>query len=443
MWRLMLQLTPVAVIAMSINSINTFVDALFIGQFLGENALAGVSLAFPLSLIVNAFSAMLGVGGSSLLSIAIGAKDEDTPKKIWGVCLLMAICISIVLMILGWFMSDELIAAIGGEGEVLAFGSQYFKVLILGAIVQIFAVAMNFFIRAEGKLKTAMSMTIASVLLNMALNPIFIGYLGMGVTGAALATIIAMSFLMLMGLWYFLSKRTSYEVDFSYIKFDPKIVKPILAVGVSAMMLQVMFLIQNVVVFKMVSIYGDDWDIAFMGACYRILMLMIVPSFGFSSAVQPVIGINYGAGQYERVKRAYYVFGAGCVMMTIILLVGFELFPNPVLSLLMPNSTFSPDDIFHFRLRMLPTFLSSFFVISIILYQSIGKAKISGVMTVLREIVFFVPVVILLPKWLGLTGIYAAPLFQNLTVFVIIFILIYKLMNELSRKAEEQLESKI
>ena len=281
MWRLMAKLTPVAVLAMSINSINTFVDALFIGQFLGESALAAVSLAFPLSFITNSFAAMLGVGGSSMLSIAIGAKDHEKERKIFGTISLLSIIVSLSLTILGWIFAPMLIAAIGGEGEILELATLYYRILILGAFVQIFAVSLNFLIRAEGKIKAAMVIGMISMISNMILNPIFIGYLDMGIAGAAYATILAMVIFAGLDIWYFSTRRTSYEVELSYFRLEKKIVRPILSVGISAMMLQLMFVVQQIVVFKMIDIYGEDWDIAFMGACYRVLILMLVPGFGF------------------------------------------------------------------------------------------------------------------------------------------------------------------
>ena len=128
MWELVWKLTPVAVIAMSINSINTFVDALFIGQFLGETALAGVSLAFPLSLLTNAFAAMIGVGGSSLLSIALGSNDTITQKKIFNVITILSLLAGATLTCVGWYFAEDLISAIGGKGEVLAQGAHYYRI---------------------------------------------------------------------------------------------------------------------------------------------------------------------------------------------------------------------------------------------------------------------------------------------------------------------------
>ncbi len=426
MWRLMAKLTPVAVLAMSINSINTFVDALFIGQFLGEKALAAVSLAFPLSFLANSFAAMLGVGGASLLSIAIGAKDMDTQRKMFGTIVVLSVIVSLLLTLVGWIFAPQMIAAIGGKGEVLELGTLYYRTLVLGAFLQIFAVALNMLVRAEGKIATAMIMASIAMIANMILNPIFIGYLDMGIAGAAYATILAMLLFSIMSLWYFFTKRTSYEVDLNYFKLDKKLVRPVLTVGISAMMLQVMFVVQQIVVFRLIAVYGDDWDIAFMGVCYRVLILMLVPGFGFASAMQPVSGINFGAKDYGRVKEAFWIFTIGSTILTSILLLLFELFPTSVLSLMLPGSTFTAEDIFNFRIMLAPGFLFSVFFMGIILFQSIGEAKIAGIVMILREIVFFIPIVLLLPLWYGITGIYATPVIQNICVFSIVCYIIWR-----------------
>ncbi len=438
MWRLMAKLTPVAVLGMSINSINTFVDALFIGQFLGEKALAAVSLAFPLSFLANSFAAMLGVGGASLLSIAIGAKDEDTQRKIFGSTVVLSVIVSALLMLLGWIFAPAMIAGIGGKGEVLELGTTYYRVLVLGAFFQIFAVALNMLVRAEGKIAAAMVMAIISTVLNMILNPIFIGYLDMGIAGAAYATIISMFLFSLMSVWYFVTNRTSYKVDLSYFKLEEKLVRPILTIGISAMMMQVMFVVQQVVVFKLVAIYGDDWDIAFMGACYRCLILMLVPGFGFASAMQPVSGINFGAKDYTRVKEAFWKFSIGSTLLTSILLLLFELFPVFILQLMLPNASFTPDDIFNFRIMLSPGFMFSLFFMGIILFQSIGEAKVAGIVMILREIVFFIPIVIVLPLWFGITGIYATPVIQNIFLILIVIYLIWKKFKSWDKEVREE-----
>ena len=440
MWRLMAKLTPVAVLAMSINSINTFVDALFIGQYLGETAVAAVSLAFPLSFLANAFAAMIGVGGSSLLSRAIGSKNEDVQKKIFGSAVVLSVIVSFILTVFGYIYAETIISAIGGKGEVLRLGTLYYQTIVLGSFFQIFAVSLNMIIRAEGNLKDAMTFAIISTVLNMILNPIFIGYFEMGIQGAAYATVLSMICSSILGIWYFSTNRASYKVDLTYYKFEEKLMRPIVAVGVSAMMLQLMFVVQQIVVFKMIDIYGDDFEIAFMGACYRVLILMLVPGFGFSTAMQPIAGINYGANDYVRVKEAFWKFAIGSTILTTILLLIFLIFPTFVLGLMLPNAEFTAEHIFNFRLMMSPGFMFSFFFMGIVLFQAIGNAKIAGIVMLLRELVFFVPFVILLPMWIGITGIYATPIIQNVITLGISFYLLHKTFSKWNKTEVEVLD---
>lgn len=435
-WILMAKFTPIAVLGMSINSLNMFIDALFIGQFLGETALAAISLAFPLSFITNSFAAMLGVGGSSILSIAIGEKDKETQSKIFGTIVTLSVIVSAILMALGWIFAEDMIAAIGGKGEVLRLGVIYYKAIILGAFFQIFAVATNLLIRAEGKIKEAMFIAIISMVCNMILNPIFIGYLDMGIAGAAYATIISMVIFAVLDIWYYSTKRASYDVNLTHYKLEKKLARPILAVGISAMMLQVMFLLQQIVVFKMISIYGDDTDIAFMGACYRIMILMLVPGFGFSSALQPIAGINFGAKDYPRVKEAFWKFTIGSTLLTTFLLLLIESFPRVVLAWMLPDTVFTSEDIFNFRLMMSPGFMFSLFFMGIILYQAIGNAKLAGIVMLFRELVFFIPLVIILPMYWGMTGIYATSIFQNIIVLGIVCYLLFKTFKKWETKKE-------
>ena len=439
MMRLMIKLSPVAVLAMSVNSINMFVDGLFVGQFLGEDALSAISLAFPLAFITNGFAAMIGVGASSILSIAIGENDDSKQRKIFGTVVVLSVIFGALLIAFGWYFAGDLIAAIGGAGDILEMGTLYYRTLILGAFFQLFAVGLNMVIRAEGNIKDAMRIAIIGTVSNIILNPIFIGYFDMGIAGVAYATILSMVVFSLLDILYFVTKRASYPVDLTYYKLEKSLVRPIITVGVSAMMLQIMFVVQQLVVFKMIDLYGDNSDIAFMGASYRVMILMLVPGFGFSSALQPVAGINYGAKDYARVKKAFWIFGISSTTLTTILLIVFVSFPRLILGLLLPDTIFTGEDILNFRLMMSPGFLFSFFFMGIILYQSIGNAKMAGMVMLLRELVFFVPFVIVLPIWFGITGIYATPIIQNVITLGIAGYLVLRTFKQWDKEIEDGL----
>lgn len=423
LWRLMLKLSLPAIIAMSINGINAFVDALFVGQMIGQNAVAALALAFPLMMITNGISAMIGVGASSLLSIAIGSGDKDIQLKSFGTTAALSLITSLILTAFGLYYARDLIAFLGGKGEILDLGVIYYRIMMYGAFFRIFAVAANMLIRAEGKVKEAMIITIASTLLNIVLNPIFIYY--WGIHGAAWATVVAMIVFSILNLWYFISRRTDYEVSLSTFSLERKMIRPILAVGVSAMMMQIMFFVQQTVVFKSLAHYGDEWDLAFMGTCYRVLILCVFPVFGFAQALQPIAGINFGAGIFDRVVKSYKVFALTGTIFLAILWIFILAFPTTILGWMLPDATLTAQDIWNYRLFMSTIPLFPVFLLGTTLYQAIGKAKEAGIVLVAREIVLYIPMLLILPIYFGVNGIYYAGIPVGIIVFsgVLIFIL--------------------
>ncbi|HHM20762.1 MAG TPA: MATE family efflux transporter, partial [Bacteroidetes bacterium] len=351
-------------------------------------------------------------------------------KKVFANVTLLAALVSAGLMGGGIWFAPELIGALGGEGHILEMGVTYYRITLIGAFFRIYAVDLNMLIRAEGKIKEAMMHSIAAALLNIILNPLFIGVFGMGVAGAAWATVVAMGFFTLIELAYFLRGRAGYMVDFKNFRLEIKIVVPVLKIGVSAMMLQIMFFLQQSVVFKMIDIYGTDWDIALMGASYRILLLMLFPGFGFAMAMQPVIGINFGAGRLERVRQAFKIFTFSGTLLIFLCWSFMMVFPQEVLSLMLPEAGFVPNDLLKFRMMVLTLPLFPLFFMSTTLFQSIGKAKEAGLLTVLRDLVLFVPAVILLPVYFGINGVYYGGIPSNLIMLFVCVWLLWRLFQK-------------
>ena len=416
LWSLMRRLSLPAILAMSVNGINAFIDALFVGQYEGQQAVAAVALAFPLMMITNGFAAMIGVGASSLLSRAIGARDEEMQSRIFSTLVNLSVLVSAVLSALGIWLAPQLIGFLGGTGEILAMGVTYYRIMMIGAFFRIFAVAANMLIRAEGKIKEAMRMVIITTVLNMVLTPVFIGFFGWGVAGAAWATVAAMVVFTAFDLWYFLSGHASFPVDLSGFRLERRLLRPILSVGVSAMMLQIMFFVRQTMVFKSLAHYGTEWDLALMGASYRILLLTIFPSFGFAQALQPVVGISFGAGDHPRIRKAFLIFSLSSTLLMIALWAPIMLFPQPILRSMLPDAHFTPGDIFHFRMFMatLPAF--PVFFMATTFFQSVGHAGEAAFLLVSRELLVFIPIVLILPLYFGKAGVYFANVPTNILV---------------------------
>lgn len=424
LWRLMYQMSIPAIIGMSINGVNAFVDALFVGQFIGQDALAAISLAFPLTMITNGFAAMVGIGTSSLLSRALGSGDLKIQRKSFGTLTTLSVIIAIIIGSLGYYFAEDLIRFMGGSGNILDLGVRYYEIMMLGAFFRIFAVAANMLIRAEGKIKEAMLIALVAPFLNMILNPFFLGYLEWGIEGAAWATILSMAVFTLFDLIYFARGKTSYAVSLTDFNLDSKMLRPIFAVGVSAMMLQIMFFVQQAVVFKSLAYYGDDWDLAFMGACYRIVILMVIPIFGFAQAFQPIAGINYGAENYDRVKASFKIF---TISSTILLLTTWTvamIFPETILAWMLPDTLFESNDIFNFRMMISINPVFALFFMGATLFQAVGNAKFAFTLQLGRELFLYVPALLLFPLIWGADGIYYAGIPANIIVTFLAVIMV-------------------
>ena len=429
-WKLMRQLSLPAIIGMSINGINAFFDGLFVGQMAGQEALAAISLAFPLVFITGGMSAMIGVGGSSILSMAIGADDKERQEKVFGSVTALAAIVAAILMFFGIYFARDLIGMLGGEGDILEMGVTYYRITLYGAFFRIYAVDLNMLIRAEGKINVAMKHSIMAALMNIILNPIFIGPLGMGIAGAAWATVISMGIFTLIEVHYFASGKANYKVDLKKYSLEKHIISPILKIGVSAMMLQLMFFLQQSVVFKMIDIYGTDWDIALMGASYRLLLLMLFPGFGFAMAMQPVVGINFGAKQLDRVKQSFKIFTLSSSLIILFCWSLMMIFPSNILSLMLPDADFSKGDIFNFRMMISTLPLYPLFFMSTTLFQAIGKAKAAGLLTIMRDLVLFVPAVIVFPIYFGVGGTYYGGLPSNIIMLFLCVWMLFRLFKK-------------
>ena len=301
---------------------------------------------------------------------------------------------------------------------MLALGTEYYEIIILGNFTTIFAIGVNMLIRAEGKLKIAMSYNIAAALVNIVLNYIFLAHLDMGIKGTALATVLAMGVYSFLDLLYFWRGKADYAVDLRYFGLDSSLLRQILTVGVPAMMLQIMFFVQQAVIFNSLAYYGTDKDIAFMGAIYRILMLAVMPIFGFVQSIQPVVGINYGAKDYERVRKTLKVFGVSGTVVILLTWIPLFFSPRGILGVLLPDTIFTTNDIIHFQWTMftLP-FLPLFFLVNTF-FQSIGNGKVSFILTVGRQIGIAIPFVLILPLFYGVSGIYYSTAWVDLIALI-------------------------
>jgi putative MATE family efflux protein len=352
LWKVAAQLSWATVIGMMLYGLNVVLDALFVGHFVGETALAGVSVASNLSNMSTALGSMIGVGAGSLLSIALGAKDEDKQRKLLGSVNFIGLAVTAIYMIFGLIFSGRMIAFMGGAGEILVLGNNYFRVTVIGSVFWVGGIAGNMIIRAEGRMKTAAWMMGVGLAANAICNYIFIVLLSMGAAGAAWGTNVAMLIYTLTGWIYFGRGKASFKAKALSLQIDGEIAGEILRLGVPALIMSVMTLVQGAVIFNVLSRYGTAADMAFYGVVFRLFSFLLTPCMGLMRAAQPVIGINYGAKQYERVIRAYKTFVYASLILTVPFWVVSVVAPGAVLGAMLMEQSLTGESFTYFRIYM-------------------------------------------------------------------------------------------
>lgn len=439
-WKLMLNLSIPAILGQFIVGLYAFVDSIYVGQMVGTDAMSAVSAASPFILINNAVAVLLGIGSGSVLSRAIGDKDEKTIKKIMGNFTFLVILLSSFIMIVGIILSPWLISLSGAKGNIQNMGISYLRIIYIGSIFVNFMQGANMIIRAEGRMKTAMGIMGAGALLNIILDPIFILlFPSKGPQAVALATIISQLIQALVTLIYFL--KISPVVKFNGLKIARDINKEIFSVGISAMLMQIMMLIQMTIVYNTAVRYGGKSQIALMGAAQRVLQLAFVPIWGMSQGMQPAIGTNFGAKDYLRVKKLTNVFIIGSTVLAGIFFIIIEIFSKQILSTFITNYKIVNEGVVNFRLMYLMFLTYGFLIMIVTYFQAIGKSKQAGFLVMLRQFLLVIPLVLIIPILLNknVLGVWLALPINDTIIFIFaIFMLMkeYKYLNNLINRAK-------
>ena len=404
--RVMWKLSFPAIMAMMLFGLNSFMDTVYIGQLMDEVALAGVSLAYPLTNIMMGFGSWAGTGAGNLLSIAIGKNDLDTQEKILPNTAVMMIGLAVLFAIPAYFFSENLIRMMGGSGEVLEYGVRYFRVSVLSTPFWVFGLGFNMIVRGEGKMKEAAIMFTFGLALNLILTPTLIYFFDMGVEGAAWATNSGMFVYTIVGYNYFRRGKASFNAKIHSLQFDKEIFFSVIRLGFPGFVLTVMGIVQAVVVFNAIVNVGVEQDIAFFAACNRIMLFMMTPLFGMMRALQPVVGVNFGAGQYDRVRSAFVVFCKHGFYIVFPFWLVMSLFPQYSLGLVLPNVVFDAASLWNFRIYIFMLPFLPFVFNTLTFLPAIEKPKNANIIGMARQLVFYVPVMLILPQYLGLRGVY-------------------------------------
>jgi len=424
--QLMLKFFIPAFIGVFVNALYNIVDRIFIGQGVGSLALSGVSVTFPVMLIMMGFGMLIGIGSGVMVSINLGKHDQNRAEQVLGNGFLLMLLVSVLITVIGFSIKNVMLHSFGATAETIQYANDYLDIILAGTVFQVVGFSLNNIIRAEGNPRIAMMSMIISAGTNIILNPLFIFGFGWGVKGSALATVISMIVLTVWVIFHFRSSKSVVKLKLVNIRFDVKIVLEILAIGISPFFMQIAnSIVQGLINTKLIA-FGGDLAVGAMGIVNSVLTLIIMAIVAINMASQPIISYNYGAQSYKRVKETLKL---AIIMSSLIAFVSFvlvEIFPVQIVSLFNssdPNLIEFGKEGLQMCLFALP--IVGFQVVIGNFFQSIGKAKIALLQTLLRQVIVLIPLLFILPNFMGLHGIWLAmPISDTFAAIVVVFILI-------------------
>lgn len=439
--QLILSLSLPAIVGMAVVGLYNLMDRIFVGQLINEVAMGAVSVAYPFTMINSGISTLIGVGSASVLSRAVGKGEQDTIDKIMGNLIAFNLLLGVIVTAVGMIFTRQLLTLSGAEGEILALATRYLRIIFAGSLFVNFAQSSNMIMRGQGLLKQAMLFSAGSAVLNIVLDPILISLLkpsGLGIEGAAYATIAAQILYAAAMLWHFTVR--SRDVRIHKIRIEGTLIPEILGVGFSAMLMQVMSLVQQTVLYNAAHRYGGgQWQII-LGAALSTQAFAFIPLWGMSQGFQPAAGTNFGAKQYDRVKQVTKGFILGATVLTLVFYIPIQLAPSTVLSWFIQDTALAAQGAAPFRILFSTYILLGFLIMVITLLQSLGWASKASVLVLLRQIILFIPMAFLLPMagGLGVTGVFAAPALTDLVVSVLAATMVIAVFRDMDRLAARE-----
>lgn len=415
-----------AVAAIVLYGINNFLDAIFVGYLINTKALAAVGMAFPLSQIVLGFGRLVGIGAGAAVSIWIGENRQDKLYKLFGSFNFLCIFFSLICTVPAYIFARELMAMMGAKGELQTIAVEYFRVTLIGTVFWIYGLALNMLIRAEGKMKTAAVMIAGGLVIDIILKPIFISTFGMGVSGAAWATNCGMLIYSLLGFYYYAKGKSSFKTNWKSVSYNPEIGKRILKLGLPEMILSVMGVVQSIIIFNAIASYGTEDDISFFTVLNRFFLFLLTPLFGLMRGLQPVVGINFGAGQFERARKFLktYIL-AGIAILSPFFLMAM-IFPEQLIGLMLPGYIVNASQIQDFRLFFSVLPLLPITVLALSYYPAVNDSRKASSLVFLRQLILYIPLMLILPYYFGVKSIYWGSALIEVIVGVTTFIILRK-----------------
>ena len=401
--RLLAQLAIPAVVAQIVNLLYNIVDRIYIGHIpgIGAAALTGVGLFAPLLMLINAFAMLSGSGGAPRAAIFMGKKDNETAEKIMGNCFSLILLFAVGLTVLCSIFTPRLLRLFGASDATLPYAVEYARIYIFGSIFVLIVLGMNLFITTQGFSKISMMTTLIGAVINVILDPIFIFVLDMGVRGAAIATVLSQAVGAIWVLRFLTGKKTILKLKLSNMKLDPKVFGPCLALGISSFVMISTESLLSISFTSSLARYGGDVAVGAMTIITSVNQLITMPLQGICQGGQPIISYNFGAGNKDRVKKAFFTQFCVCVTFTIAGWLIMMIAPQLFAGLFTSDMTLVDFTSWALHNYMAGIFSLGFQVSCQQSFMALGQAKVSLLLACLRKIVLLIPLIFILPCFLA------------------------------------------
>jgi putative MATE family efflux protein len=411
LWRFSLP----AITGMVVNAFYNVIDSIFVGRGVGEIGLTAVTIAFPIMIVLMGLGMLVGVGAAAVVSLRIGEKKQQEAEKILGNAFTLSMILAIGFSACILLFLDPILNILGAEPNVLPYARDFTRIIVLGSAFMYVGFGLNNIVRAEGNPRMAMSTTLISAGLNILLNPLFIFIFHLGVGGSALATVVSQGVSAVWILLYFLRGKSLLKLRKANFVLDKGIVLSIFKIGMSPFLMQIAASMTTILFNYTLLRYSGELAVASIGIINRIAMLMLMPIFGISQGLQPIIGYNYGAGNYPRVIKALKIAICAATLFSTVGFLLVQIFDKQIIMLFNdnPELILIGSAAMRINLCMLPVI--GFQIIGANYFQAVGKAGYAIVLSMSRQLILLIPLLLFLPTLLGVDGVWLASPISDFT----------------------------
>ena len=433
--KLLLQYSIPAIIGMVVNALYNIVDRMFIGNIpnIGSLAITGVGITMPIMTIILAFGMLIGIGATANISLNLGKGNRPTAEKLLGNAFTLSIIVGLAIAIVGTICANPILNLFGASENTLFYAKEYLNIILLGCTFNILSFSLNSTVRADGNPKMSSFTMVIGCGTNIILDYVFIFILNLGVKGAALATIISQAITFFIILYYYTAGNSNLKLKVENFKLKKHLVT------IAPFATQIANSLVQVIANNALKTYGSDLAIGAMTVISSLNIIFMMPIFGINQGCQPIIGFNYGAKKYERAKEAFkYATIAACVIC-IIGFISIQCFPTQIISLFNNDPELTTLAIKGIRIYLLMMPVVGINIVATSYYQSIGKAKISMFVSLLRQVILLIPFTIILPKFIGLDGVWAAGACADSLSVIITLVLLKKEFKQLDKMQLEKI----